>query len=437
MNVQSEFKQTMLSVSGFHQTQETLHALGHRVNPAKLEVIDFTEPRTKALVEHGLQLADYQAMEAFAEGLSGGGGLLGKIPVLGTKILKPYTEYLFQDWIPRLKLTMAKHALERNMERYRGKLTDDQILELTSNQANSAFGELNYRYMGRNPTIQDTLRTFLLAPDFLEARAGFVGQALKPYGKEQIQALGLLAATLYMTARVTNLLLDDDAHLEPKNAFSIIYKNHSYTLRSVPGDIIHLISDPRSFSYHRLSPIVGRGLVEGITGRDSRGVKKDPGEQAVDMAKNIVPISFKNSKDQKLWESALNAIGVVTRRDDAIQQISEKAKLFMNDQGKKSAFEFVYDPKKDTYLQLRNLLANDDIEGARKEYLKLIETENSKAIEKSFKNYYNKTITGSKEMESKFLSTLSKAEREKYDEARVEMDRRLQLFNSISKTPVK
>src|SRR5208282_1599740 len=149
LGAQMSIKQTMLSVSGFHQVQETLHALGHRVNPTNLPEIDFSEPVTKSLAEHGLQLADYNALESFSEGLQGG-GLVAKIPGIGPR-LHAYNEFLFQDYIPRLKLQMAKLALERNRQRY-PTLNEDKLLEQTARQANAAFGELPYRYWGRSPT---------------------------------------------------------------------------------------------------------------------------------------------------------------------------------------------------------------------------------------------------------------------------------------------
>ena len=91
-------------------------------------------------------------------------------------------------------MEMATRAYGRNKTRYGKKLTDDQIQFLTGQQANAAFGELNYDMMGRNKTFQDVMRLVLLAPDFLEARARFVGQAVKPYGHEQFMAAAVRGA---------------------------------------------------------------------------------------------------------------------------------------------------------------------------------------------------------------------------------------------------
>ncbi len=80
-------------------------------------------------------------------------------------------------------MTMALHALERNQGRY-PKMAPEDLNALTAREANAAFGELNYRLMGRNPTFQDLLRLTLLAPDFLEARSRRTTWSLAPAGED-------------------------------------------------------------------------------------------------------------------------------------------------------------------------------------------------------------------------------------------------------------
>lgn len=428
LGAQSTLKQTMLSISGFHQAQETIHALGHRVNPANLATLDFERPVVKELATHGLQLADYHAMELFSEGL-GSGPLTNKLPVIG-KVLKPYTEWLFQDYIPRLKLTMAEHALERNLKRYPN-LSRDAILEMTASQANAAFGELPYRYWGRNPALQDTLRAFLLAPDFLEARGRFVGQAMKPGGREQLVALGFIAATTYLTARVLNQIMDGDPHMEPKHAFSLVAGGHAYTLRTVPGDLMHLVSDPRSFWYNRLSPVLGRGTIEWFTGRDDRAVKRNLLEQAKDLSSSIVPISMRKRDDQHLWESFLNAFGVGTRRYTALQEIGDLAKQYREAHGRKEPFEFIYDPKDDVMRPIRIAVENDDPKAFQAAYSQLAKTRNPKEIVTSMERYYHRPFTGSTRLDRAFHESLSATQKEVFREARDSQIAQLSTFRRL------
>ena len=442
LNVQSTLKQSLMSVSAFHQVQENLHALGHKVNPFNLAKLDFDDPVTKSLAEHGLQLADHDALAQFGEGLSAG-KLMSKIPGIGPK-LQAYNDWLFQDNIPRLKLTMAKAALQRNMERYApeiksGKITPDQVLELTASQANHAFGELPYKYWGRNPNLQDAYRTFLLAPDFLEARAGFVGQALKPGGlgakgffkNEQVQALALLALTQYMTARILNQVLDKDPHWEFKNAFRVIAGNHAYSLRTVPGDIIHLLSDPRGFVFNRLSPLIGRGGLELATQRDYRGVKRDFTEQMADLLKSGIPIAFNHKHGQTLLETFGNAIGVQNQRYDAVQNIQQKAADWKAEHNIKDSYETLYNPDADKFNALRTALQEGNKAEAQKQFDVLKQTIPASEIYRHFRMSLNRSITGSAANDRAFVSSLDSVGKGEYKEAKDLQKARLQSVLSL------
>lgn len=314
LKVSTTLKQSLLSFSGFHQTQEGLHAMEHKILPAKMPDLDFDNPTQRALVEHGLVVANFDGQSAFSEGVSGT-ELTQHIPLIGN-LLHSYQDYLFRSYIPRLKMAMATHALQRNRMRYRGKLNDDQILEMTANQANAAFGGLNYKMMGRNKTFQDLLRLVLLAPDFLEARARFAAQATKPFGQEQRSALLRGALIFYAIARILNAILNDgDMKLEPSMAFSVNYKGHRVGLRTVQGDILRLATDPRSFAFNRLNPMTTRPAVEFITGRDQFGRQKDITSQGKDYLKSAVPIpaqGYLNNMDTTWPESIANALGLET-----------------------------------------------------------------------------------------------------------------------------
>lgn len=312
-----EFKSTLLSMSGFHQVQEAVHAAFHAVAPWKLPELDMNNKTQAELVKHGLKIFDYDAMENFAEGLAGT-GLIQRMPYVGG-LFQKYNHYLFTDYIPRLKTKMAMAALQRNFERYTGKLGRDEIIERTASQANAAFGELNYEMLGRNRTFQDILRLMTLAPDFLEARTRFMVQALRPYGREQFIALFMRGALgMYVGARIANKILDDDYHFD--HPFGVVIGGREFTLRSVPGDMYHLFRDPRSFVYHRLNPTIMRTFIEAVTGRDYLGRKRDFVDEVKDFITTHAPIplqsqvdkAFGIGVDRKLWESAMNSIGMTS-----------------------------------------------------------------------------------------------------------------------------
>lgn len=305
----TDLKGTMLSLSPFHQVQVGTHGIAHWVNPAMVDKIDFENPKTKSLISHGLQVVNHHALEEFSDGV-GGSGYVKYVPGLGP-LAQKYQAFLFGDYIPRLKHKMALAALERNMDRYKGKYSNDQIYELTANQANAAFGELNYRMLGRNPSVQDALRLVLLAPDFLEARARFVGQALKPGGAEQTVALVRMSSILWGGARVMNMIFNNG---DPKydKPFSVVIDGHEYSIRSIPGDLYHLYEDPRGFVLWRVNPFTVRPAMNLLAGKDSFGHKQSTVDAGVDYLKQIMPIPMEGftRPQADYWKSFLESVGI-------------------------------------------------------------------------------------------------------------------------------
>jgi hypothetical protein len=315
MKASTELKHAILSFSAFHQTTLGVHALEHRVAPAMMPDIDLENPVHRGLIDHGLMVAHYDANEAFGEGVASG-GLVTKIPGIGP-LYHAYSDYLFKDYLPRVKMAMATHAMERNQQRYRGQLSQDQIYSLTADQANAAFGGLNYRALGRNRTLQDVLRLTLMAPDFLEARGRFVGQAVKPYGREQAAALVIGAAAFYTAGRILNTLLDGDPHWD--RPFSVVHGGKDYELRTVQGDLANLIKDPARFVQNRLSPLASLGVQ-----LLDRGNYKSAGQKLGDAAKRNVPMPVQSftqpstdSVAERVASTIAKLVGINIRPEDA------------------------------------------------------------------------------------------------------------------------
>lgn len=415
-------KQTKLSLSGFHLTQEAVHGLGHRVNPANLVELDMKALEQRALVDHGLQVADPRAAELFGEGLAGG-GLVGKIPGLG-KVQVAFNDWLFKDYIPRLKMTMALDALERNRKVYSkdiksGKITDDQLQALTSRQANAAFGELNYRMMGRSPTVQDFLRLTTLAPDFLEARSRFVGQALKPYGREQQVALGLMGATLYVTGRILNQYLDDNPHWD--KPFAVYHDGREYRLRTVLGDVQHLVTDPRRFFYNRMSAL-SRITTELATGKDDRGMNRSFWDQAKDAASWFMPIALEKRSDTTRPQALVGSLGVSSRPYTARTDLYDLVDKWKKNNPDPKIQEQYEQAKQETrpesaYKKLRDYVRKDDAEAALKEYENLRKTHSDKQIWQAFTV---KPFTGGLASEHAFHDSLTPEQQKLYHKAIME-----------------
>jgi hypothetical protein len=319
------FIKASILVGPFHHAHMAEHAIFHKVNPLNPRPIDFkTRLLLKEGVDRGLMLYSHNPMVEFSEGLASG-GLWHRVPGMG-KYLQMYQDWLFTDYIPRLKAEMFEHAVARAEKYYEkqlksGELTRDQLLENAALQSNAAFGEQNYKYLGRNPSIQDALRLALLAPDFLEARFRFAGQAVKPYGKEQAMALLRGAVIMGATAQIINLMFGDDRKVDWKHPFTFKVSGREITPRSVVGDVFHFFNDPRGFWNYRLSPLWGRPLASALTGRDFAGRKIGFTDWVTDILKSWVVIPAQEivrrpaGQDilESVWWGLLSSVGLSNR----------------------------------------------------------------------------------------------------------------------------
>lgn len=444
LGASSTVKQTMFDLSGFHPTQITVHGLEHRSSvpfgeyDAKFlgreyrPLTDYiNDPDVRGMVRGGMVMGETSGRELFHEGLSGS-SLTKHIPKLGPKLAE-YTDWLFNDYIPRLKAETGLHALERNRQRF-PKLSQDELYHLTANQMNAAFGEQNYAMLGRSATTQDALRLAFVAPDFLESRAKFVGQAGTKYGREQFQALALGAATMYITARLLNKALDDEYHFEPKNAFSVIRNGKAYSLRTVQGDVLQAATDFETFMRHRLNPLFGRTALEMATQRDEFGRTRNAKQQLKDFASTIVPISLRgllNPREQNLMESLLNAFGITEHRASSTTLIYDLANKYkqQNKIGQEPG-EFIYDPDKDPYRPIRQAATFSSPETVANEIKRAVaEGKKIEELKKHFTRYATSPFVGSKKNESKFFQSLDTDNQKIYRDAKLEKQKVLHNFN--------
>lgn len=450
MNVNQFLKESKLSIAVFHQFQEGLHStfeqikdptsFAKRVNAFSPVEIDFNVKEQSDLIDHTLQLGGGKDYTKFADAM-GGSGLWGKlIPPLAQ-----YGEYLFKDYIPRIKMSMALEALARNRERYAdqissGEIDDHQLLYLTARQANAAFGELNYAAMGRNPTLQDFLRFTVLAPDFTEARVRLVGQAFTKFGREQQLTLGLMAATLYVGNRVLNQFTSGDPHWDPRDAFAWYVGGTRVTMRSVVGDAAHFMGEPVQFAVNRLSAS-SRVIIEGITHRDDRGIKRDSWDQLMDLASWLKPAPLQRmggAPGFNLKESVGQSVGVGMQRATPLVEIYKKAEKFRKDNNLLSKQDIDLGNQVSEYAPLRNALHYGDMGAAKAAYKALLEpnkgglkAKTEQQIAKYFRTLPNHPFTRTKASESDFVDSLSKKDQDLYDKARDEQEAISDAFSKM------
>lgn len=429
-------KQTMLALSAFHPVQIGIHAIEHKVNPFKLADLNTRDPAQAELIKGGLTVADLDGGSHFSEGVAGS-GLFGKIPIAG-EMIKSSQDWLFKDFIPRIKMTMALDALERNRKSYAkdvasGKITDEQLVRMTARQSNAAFGEQNYRAMFRHKGFQDVLRFAFLAPDFGEARLRFPLQAATKYGGEQRMALMMGAVGMFVAAKTAEKLMTGNMNLN--KPFTVTVNNREYGLRNVASDLYHMITDPAGYLRNRLNPIYTRPALEMLSGRDAFGRKRTAGQQVLDEAKQIVPISARGAveKDQSLWESFINAIGLTEHRASAFGQAMQAVNKWKRKKGYTEPGEFVYDADKDPYSKLTTALTYGSPGDARKQLDALTEGKTPLEARKIAAHYRRSLaehpfLTGSRAHEQEYVKQLDSAGKAQYDEAKAERKAMWQKF---------
>ena len=443
-NWQNNTKQAMFSVSAFHWVQEGTHAIGHRVNPFKVPTIDLEGNKDHIdAADHGLKLkGDYDGMAAFREGL-GVGPLMYKIPGIG-KLLEKSSEPLFTWYIPGLKYKTYEHILGRNMTRFEkeiqaGKVTADDVKYVSAKQANAAYGHLNYVDMGRNPTIQHLFRMFTLAPDFLEARTRFAAQAvggtISKGGREQLEALAVLAVTQYVACRIINKLADDDYHMD--QPFKVVIGTKTYGLRSVPGDLYHLYQNHNQFVQGRISPVLGKSVEHLLTGRDYRGLPQSDLSFLKEVATSALPISLRaaipgmsTNKDVNAYDSFLSATGIGVSRYSPLTCMYDMVDKWKASQGITKQ-EAVYTLAK--FRDLRNAVQDGEEGGVYKHWDELLKGGkiHTTALKEHFRQSLFRPFTGSEKTEKAFRRSLSPEDRKIYDVAVMDKQRTWKNFLKI------
>lgn len=321
------------------------------LNPSTrgVEIAPEKDPELLQLMQHGLYLGFDGQQELFEEGLSSHGGIWGKVPGLGDAI-RTASDFLFKRYIPAVKARAGKVILHANMERYRGKLSQQQIYELTANQINAGFGGQNWRLLGTNKTLLDANRLFFTAPDFLLSRSKVVAQAFKPFNREQALFLLAQAGIVYTAARALNLAFspNHDPHFEAENAFSVIIGDRAYSARFIVSDLLGFMNDMLSLGHGKgatlpflaghLGPLP-RTAYEAMSGNDMRtgrpinthfqhGAARAAEIAARDMAEWFVPIGAegllpgaKNRDQSVLGQMGLMFLGIGSHQYNPASQI--------------------------------------------------------------------------------------------------------------------
>jgi hypothetical protein len=63
-----------------------------------------------------------------------------------------------------------------------------------------------------------------------------------------------------------------------------------YSIRTMPQDLAHALTDPRGFFSNRMNPVTVRAAFEALTGRDSQGKVVTAQKELLDLLRNVLPI---------------------------------------------------------------------------------------------------------------------------------------------------
>lgn len=431
----------------FHPVQIGMEALGHQINPTKIEKIDFNNPDVIDAMDHSLGLHGEESHLLDEEGRSSADkSILGYIPGKASTKIREWNQavqdWIFKTYIPSIKMSTYQLALGRNMDRFSkdiqsGKVTEDEVKYLTAEQVNNAYGHLNYAALNRSPGFQLFLRQFLLAPDFFEARARHLGQAITGIaaksGTEQLKAMAMIGVGLAVSAQITNILTNGEADFS--HPFDVRVGNRYYGVRSAPGDALRLFQDlysevsgkrGRGIPYlnNRMSPML-RSIEELFTGRNWRGEPTSGGQAITDFLAGNSPMIlqgfaskvpalgqfFTTSKNSPVspFEQALSALGVQVSRYSPISVISQKAHEWRDAYGANIGLKSntgVYPTS--PYRPMQYALEDGDLQKAKDEYKKLLDDNKNNIfkVNKGFNISINKPFTGSSAGDLAFYKSL-------------------------------
>lgn len=308
----SEAKHLQLSFSPFHAAQEGLRgvmaALGSIGNSDAMKSwADWKpynvekDPLLQMGVRNNLTLGtDYKAQAETSEGLTSNSKLISTIP--GLNRLQGFIQSVtFDKIIPGLKARAFKSNYYRFLadSNARGTvLTADEVALKAAKYTNDSFGGQHWRDLGVTTNMQDISRLAALAPDWFTSEVRMLYRAAGGMGAPEASIarsdMLRLSAALYMTARVVNMLSTGKPH--PEAPFGLVVKGRDgeddkvYSMRTLPTDLVHALSDPRGFIAGRVNPLIVRPGLEFISGRNDRGQKVTLPDQVEDLSRNIVPI---------------------------------------------------------------------------------------------------------------------------------------------------
>ena len=292
-----EAKGLLLSISPFHLIQEGMRAALVGIAPWNWTRVNVNDSPTLSLMSrYGLKLDGDAMKDKFSTGYASHSKLISMIPGLN-RFQNTMQSFLFDKYIPGLKSRAALKVFE-DLRDANPHLTKEEVAGRAADIVNDTFGGQNWHKLGVTTAQQDFMRMTALAPDWLISEARMGARALglmdKETGAYARKQMAKQVAAVWIGARVLNMLTSGQMHNEAP--FGIVRKNDKgeetvFSVRMLPTDIIHMLSDPEQFLRGRVNPLVVKPTLEAATGRDEMGRRASFEQQMLDTARGIVPIA--------------------------------------------------------------------------------------------------------------------------------------------------
>jgi hypothetical protein len=291
-----EAKGTLLSFSPFHMVQEGLRAVMVGINPFNWEHININaDPLLQLGAKYGLERNDYKAQNVFSNGMASHSKIIGAIPGLN-RIQNWIQDFTFNKYIPGLKDRAFKKIFS-DLRDANPHLTEAEAATRAAGMTNDVFGGQNWHDLGVSASSQDFMRMTMLAPDWLVSEMRMLGRAAGLIDKETgvlaRKQMAKMAAGLWIAARVMNMITTGQMHNEAP--FGVVHKKEDgtetvFSLRTLPTDLVHAVSDPENFVRGRVNPLIVKPAVEFLTGRDTMGRRATIASQLADVRRGVMPI---------------------------------------------------------------------------------------------------------------------------------------------------
>jgi hypothetical protein len=177
--------------------------------------------------------------------------------------------------------------------------------------------------LGKSVTGQDFLRLTMLAPDFTGSQYYFAKAGFQAGGSQVWQSFARISAYNLLVAQTLNMLNTGKVRMD--HPFSVVSDDgkNIYSVRTMPEDLAHALTDPRGFAYNRLNPVTTKPAIEFLTGKDQQGRNASYGQQLTDLLKNVVPMPLQSLGAQDPAGQFMRSFGVArTPNRSAAEQLA-------------------------------------------------------------------------------------------------------------------